>query len=529
MHRQVRKIVLLFGAVMLLAGNFAQYAASGPVSPSESARFGGKFRVALISDPAPLDIQFNTAQANRVVQFHVVETLFALDADFKPVPHLLKSWSVSDDGKTYTFDLREGVRFHNGQELTADDVVASLQRWTKVRALAATTFSRMTSMRAVGKYRVVLQLAAPAPAIPYVLASQGYMGAIYPKQQVEAAGTTPIRMPIGTGPYKIVDYVVNSHTRLARFDDYSARDDKPSGHAGRRVAYFDEIDMITVPDAAVRLSGAEAGNYDLALLVSADSYANVLNNANVKSHVVMPRNTVFLALNIRRALFRDRRVREAFAAALDKPTLMKAAFGHESFWRASPSLVPKGSPWYSEIGMDRYKLNDPRRARALLDEAGYQGRKVPITWILTRDFEYMYRMAIAVQPMLEAAGFQVTLDITDNASVLRRWGEATWDVQVTGALLQFDPIVLDWLLITKSNPWGFSNGVIDDYYRRLLTQARSSTGRKELWDKIQQLTWDELPIVVLGTGGGLNVVTSRVEGYQTNNPYEVLWNVWFKK
>ena len=193
----------------------------------------------MIGEPPTLDLHTTTAVITREIVLNMFETLFTLDAKYQPVPLLAEGHEALDGAKRYVIRLRKGVRFHNGKELTAADVVASLQRWGNVAGAGKAVFKTVEAVEAKGPLTVESPAqGAVGHAAPTVLASVAQPAAIYPKEVVEAAGEGPLKEYVGTGPFRFVEHRPDRHIKLARFDGYAARPEPASGLGGQRVAHW---------------------------------------------------------------------------------------------------------------------------------------------------------------------------------------------------------------------------------------------------------------------------------------------------
>src|SRR5882724_6484282 len=215
------KAVLLSAVVLLLAGAAAQ----------ETPRMGGFLKIASIGEPPTLDIQATTTVLTYEIMWHVYEPLFTHDRGWNPIPMLADTHAVSDRGLRYTITLRRGVKFHNGKELTAADVVASLKRWGQVASLGKVIWPGVESIEAKDPYTVVIFLKQPSGSLLYALSEPS--ATIYPREVVDAAGTGPINEHIGTGPFRFVEHKPDRHIKLVRFKDYAARAEPPNGFGGK--------------------------------------------------------------------------------------------------------------------------------------------------------------------------------------------------------------------------------------------------------------------------------------------------------
>src|SRR5690625_4495416 len=183
---------------------------------------GGELNVALNAQPPTMDPMFSTAVATRDVTRLVYETLLTIDSSFQAQPMLAESVET-DDNQTYTFKLREDIKFHNGDEMTAEDVVASMERWMQLSSSAIETFGT-AKFEAVDDYTVTMTLEEPISVTLDIIASPGQAAAIMPKEIAEAAGEDELDEFIGTGPYKFVEWVQDQYIHLEKYDDYSSLD-----------------------------------------------------------------------------------------------------------------------------------------------------------------------------------------------------------------------------------------------------------------------------------------------------------------
>src|SRR5437762_241213 len=410
-----------------------------PAQQPEGPRTGGVFRVAMIGEPPTLDVHTTTAVIVQQITWHVYETLYTYDRQYNAVPLLVESHTVTDNGRTYVFRLRRGVKFHNGKELTAADVVASLKRWGRLATPGKQLWKNVEGVEAKDASTVAMYVKDASGALLMGLARPNNGAVIYPKEIVDAAGDTPIKEYIGTGPYRFVEHKPDRHVRLARFKDYAARADAPDGFGGRRTAYVDEILFIPVPDVAVRLAGVETGEYHLAWQIQQDQYERMKTMPGVVAAIIKSEGWSTAVLNHKQGLMSDKRIRQAFQATLDMEPIMAAGFGNKAFYRLDPGLsFPEQPQWHSRAGADLYNQKNPAKAKKLLQEAGYAGQ--PVRWITTKEYQWMYKNALVAKQQLEAAGFKIDLQVVDWATLVQRRNKPeAWDVFSTGITFNPEP------------------------------------------------------------------------------------------
>src|SRR3990170_2681268 len=257
-------------------------------SAAEAPRTGGTLKVAFIGEPPSIDAHWTTATITYDISSQIFEPLFTLDDKYAVIPMLAEGHAVGDGGKLYTIRLRRGVPFHNGKELSAEDVVASLTRWAKLATVGKLLFKSVQSLQAKDRYTVELRLTGPSGIVLSALANANQFPAIYPKEVVQAAGDGQIKEFIGTGPFRFVERIPDRHVRMARFDRYAARNEPASGYGGKKTAYADELQFIPVPDVATRAAGVESGEYHFSDWIAPDSYDRLGANPRLDVMIVKP-------------------------------------------------------------------------------------------------------------------------------------------------------------------------------------------------------------------------------------------------
>src|SRR3989441_10719395 len=208
----VRKALVAVVAVLLVA--------CGVALAADAPRKGGMLRVGNLGEPPALDAHWTTASITETLTNHVYEGLYSLDSSNRPIPMLADSHTVSKDGLVYTFKLRQGVKFHNGKEMTSEDVVASLGRWGKQSIYGKGLFTQVSELKAVDKYTVELRLKEKSAIVLISLAVPNNFGAIYPKEIAEKFPPEQKATEwIGTGPFKLADWKPDQYIRIVRFDE----------------------------------------------------------------------------------------------------------------------------------------------------------------------------------------------------------------------------------------------------------------------------------------------------------------------
>ncbi|NLA26841.1 MAG: ABC transporter substrate-binding protein [Firmicutes bacterium] len=489
------------------------------VEPSTDPVFGGTLKVVIDAEPPTIDMHASTTTLVYNVGWHIFEQLYTLDEEFDIIPMLAAGMpEISEDKLTYTIKLREGVSFHNGKEMTSADVVASLERWGEVAGNGQVLFAKIASLEADGPYQVKLTLNEPIGTVLVYLAIPNGGAAIYPEEIVAGAGAEPLEQFIGTGPYEFVEWEPNQYIKLKKYDGYEQVDFDATGYGGAKTAYVDELDFYFFADASVRIASVESGDYHFADFVPVDEYDRLKDTPGLEAIASQPRGWFTVVFNKKEGVMSNKLIRQAFLAALDMDPIMEAGYGHRDFWRLDPSIMFKEQVWWSDAGAELYNQDDPDRAEALLEEAGYDGE--PIRW-MTGPLEYNF--SLAAKNQLEKVGFNIELEQMDWATVTdRRSNPELWEAFSTGMTFRADPTMM--VVITPTYAGWWEN---DDLVELLAEMAveEDFAFRYALWEQVQELFYEEVPTVKIGDYSNLRLLREDVRGFANMNEI-FFWNVW---
>ncbi|WP_164553405.1 ABC transporter substrate-binding protein [Brevibacillus marinus] len=517
-----RIIVSMMVLLLMLAGCSSETAsdANTATNSPEGKKEGKKeLRVALVTQPPTLDQPTTTATVTRDTARLMFETLLTTNSKYKAVPMLAESVET-EDNQTYTFHLRKGVKFHNGKEMTAEDVVASMNRWLEKSSITGNIFKGAT-FEATNQYTVVLRLQQPSPLALDTMATAKMAAAIMPKEVVESAPPEGVTEYIGTGPYKFVEWKQDQYIHFTKFEDYRPVAAEPDGLAGRKEALVDDIYFYIVPDASTRMAGLQSGQYDFIYTVPFDNYEQLKNNPELYP-VFDTYGEMILLYNKVEGLASNFKMRQAINAALDIDKIMLASYAHEDLYWLQPGYMTRVvSNWASNAGSEFYNQKDPEKAKQLLAEIGYNNEEFTI--MTTRDYPQFYNAAVVIQEQLKAIGLNVKLEIYDWATLLDKQNDTgVWDAVVTGTSTVTTPSQLISLSET------YAGGTHDPKIKELLQSIETSANyeeAKKLWDELQAYAWEHyLPITVLGGYNNLYGASKKVKAITTlSGP--VYWNV----
>lgn len=497
-------IAVLIGAIALALLGTAP--SSGAAVQDEPTR-GGTLRAAISADPVNLDPHLSSAYSTFQVLENVYNQLVGLDEGLQVVPEVAESWTVSDDMLTYTFTLREGVTFHNGRELTADDVVYSYERILDPETQSGWAYllEPVDTITAPDPRTVVITTKNVYAPLLTKLADQGT--AIVPREEVEAG--TLGEHPIGTGPFVFVEFVPADHLTLQRNENYWEEG----------LPYLDEIIYRPIPDETVKQTNLETQNVDWVDSVPAQDANRLMESPDLEVEAVAGTSYTYLGVNTTREPLNDMRVRQAISYALDREEI--AAIALYDLAAGSQSPVPEGNFWRSEYAPYTHDLD---KARQLLEEAGL-GDGFAVEFMPAQDYPETVRAAEAAQAQLADVGIEATLRPLEWSTWLDEEGQGNFDMYVCGWIGMVDPddyFYAQHYTDQIFNFTGYSNPELD----ALLDQGRQTLDqdeRKQIYDQIQQILIDDLPYIVMFTTTNVNAWQPYVEGYVTRPDSRIIF------
>ena len=518
------------GRQAIVAGLVAvALAVAGVASDAHAQKKGGVLKIGNLGEPPSLDPHWGTQTITEVLSNHIYEGLYSLDASYRPIPMLAESLpQVSADGLTYTIKLRQGIKFHNGKEMTSDDVVASLKRWSQRAVYGKALFAQVADFKATDKHTVQFKLKEKSAIVAISLAVPNNFGAIYPKEVAEKFPPDQrISEFIGTGPFKLAEWKPDQYIRMVRYDDYKPRSEPRAGYGGAKIAYVDELRWIPVPDAASRAAQVESGDLDFADDLVADAYDRLKANANVQPIIVRPYYWLVAVFNKKEGLMTNQKLRQAWQAALDIEPIMKTVAGGKSeFYRMDSSLAFQELPaWHTKIAGLPWNERNKEKAKRLLKEAGYTGQ--PIRFMTTQEYKWMYDFALLTKQQLEDVGFTIDLQVMDWSTLgQRRVQPKEYDVFTTGMGNFFDPT--HHIYLTPNWPGWTSDEEILSIGAQL---ARETDPKKRyaLWEQQTRLFYEKVPVARYGDLFGLRAARKYVKGFNDTVERPRFWGVWLEK
>ncbi|RLV55083.1 peptide ABC transporter substrate-binding protein [Aeromicrobium phragmitis] len=459
---------------------------------------GGTLRFGLDSDVPNLVTPQNQGSASMMLNSVLHRGLVAYDADGEVVPALAERWE-EEGNQVFTFHLREGLTFHDGSDLTSDDVKATFEHLRDPEAVAKLfpVAEGIESIETPDELTAVVQLAEPDAAfLPYLA---DVSGAILPSESIGADDPTYV----GAGPFSFVSYEQGSSFVVERFDEYY-EPDEPA---------YDTIEFQILPDQSARDNALLSGSVDMISFVGWSSYDQVENAANL---VLDETEGPFMYLQFNttpESPFSDPRVRQAVAYAVDRQAVVDSALGGEGapLWGMP---MPESSDFYNDDQANYYE-QDLDKARQLLAEAGYPDG-FTARMLSSSQYDFHQNTALSVQGDLEKIGIELEMNLPDWPTRLQLGAEGAYDIAVYGTVgVTNDPAWLDQMLTpagSQNAPFGYDDPTVNE----LLDRGRAAADedeRKAIYDELGEHVLEQAPIIGLAWRSQAYGYVDTIEGF----------------
>jgi peptide/nickel transport system substrate-binding protein len=500
-----------------------------------AARAETTLRAVMHSDLKILDPIWTTAYIVRNHGYMIYDTLFATDANGEIKPQMVGKYEVSPDRLTHTFTLRDGLLWHDGQPVTADDCVASIKRWAAKDATGQKLMSFVAGFEIkdaktfVIKLKeptglVLLGLGKPSSAVPFMM----------PKRVAETDPNTQISDFTGSGPFvfKKDEWKPGDKTVYVKFDKYKPRPEPASSLAGGKVVKVDRVEWRAISDHQQAINALLAGEIDFIEQPPHDLMPLALADPNIKYVDWNPAGNQFtFRPNWLHKPFDNPKVREALFYAFNQEDFLKAVVGDPKYYKVCKSYFPCGTPFSTEKGMEGLLGSNFKKAQELLKEAGYDG--TPIVLMHSTDLQILTNLAPVAKALMEKAGFKVDMQSMDWQTLVGR--RAKRDPPTAGGWHAF---LTSWVAADISNPifTGFMNSACDkamfgwpcdaeiEKLRDGFARETDPTRQKAIAEAIQVYDTKVVTHIPLGQWYQGSLMRKNVNGMVTA-PAPVFWNV----
>lgn len=470
-----KKLVAVVMVSALALAGCAKSSDSGKKSSEYSSKNGNTMVLTLFQNPKTLDIQKTNADYFIPIQIYdrLVETEVDKDGNPKIVPSLAEKWEISDDGKTYTFHLKKGVKFHNGEELKADDVLFTIEKMMDPKQAAVNSFQfekiegaldklngkadKVSGVKVIDDYTVEIKLSEPSG--PFLASLTGAPASIFNRKAVEEGkdkfGFDP-KYTVGTGYMKVKDWTQDKEINLVRNDDYF-----------KGPANIDGVRYLMNIDQSTERMMFDKGELDFMVLDNT-SYDSYKKNDTFKDNIIdfQPPSMDYMIFNQNDPAMAKKEVRQAIMKAIDREKFNKTFYNGEGI--LLNGVVPPGMPGYQEnLPKIEYNVDE---AKKLLKDAGYE-KGLDLVLLQNGESDYTHPMNEMLQKMLGDVGIKVEIKNMDMTSY--------WDTVSKG-----EGFAMTLVPVTADVPDP------DDFYKQFTIEPSKTNGfnvkDKEISDKINK-------------------------------------------
>ena len=528
--RRYWEIMGCFGAAALVMTTASFAHAQG------TPQRGGTAVMSIGADPSTLNRNIGSNNADGHVACVIYQGLMRMDAKYKAQPLLAKTWSISPDGKTYSFELQK-ANWQDGKPMTSADVKYSIQEIsTKYSSVFAGAGQVIESIDTPAPDKVVFNLKEPyGPFLISLACQQG--GGVLPKHVYE--GTNPLQnpattqSPVGLGPFLLKEWKHGDYVRLAKNPNYW-EPGKP---------YLDEVIVKIIPQPSARIQALQAGEVDFvpSFYLPLTGYAALKGSPTIGLEPSPSPPTVdFLFLNVNRKPLDDKRVRQALYMATDRDLLLKTVYLEIGGVGTMP--FTNQLEWSANKDIDFRKMYpfDVAKANALLDEAGYKrgpdGMRFKLTFVVSSDESTGPTLSQALKSMWRNVGVDfITESVDRTAATKRQYIDRDADVSMNAYTSFADPalgMARVWVTSSIGKAFGNASGYSNPEVDKLFLQGQQAIGeeaRGVFYKKVQIQLAEDVPVFTLHEQKAFNAQAKKLHGIE-DEQFLMTWrDAWISK
>src|SRR6478609_3549363 len=504
---------------------------------SQAIAAGKTITAVMHSDLRIIDPLFTTAYITRDHGYMIYDTLLATDSNFKIQPQMA-DWKVSDDKLTYTFTLRDGLKWHDGTPVTAEDCAASLKRWAAVDGMGQQMMQFTASIEATDPKTITLKLKEPYGLVLESIGKPSSRVAfMMPKRLAETPPDKQIPEQIGSGPFKFVqgEFQPGVKAVYVKNTDYVPRKEASSWTAGGKVVKVDRVEWITMPDAQTALNALQSGDIDFMENPAFEMLPSIEADKQLKLETLNKFGFQTGArMNFLHPPFDNVKVRRAALLAVNQKDVLDALIGNPKYYKTCAAVFICDTPFATEVGGESLaKGGDIAAARKALAESGYDG--TPVVLMAPGDVLTLKAQPIVVAQQLREAGFKVDLQATDWQTVVSRRAsqkppkEGGWNMFIT-----------NWVSADVVNPisnvavggqgkkggwFGWAEDAKVEQLKDAFVRAASLDDQKKVAAEIQKETYDQVLYVPLGQYQAPSAWRKSLSGVIDGPATPVFWNM----
>jgi peptide/nickel transport system substrate-binding protein len=489
------------------------------------------------SDLRVIDPEFTTAYITRDHGYMVYDTLLAMDANFKIQPQMA-NWKVSDDKLIYTFTLRDGLKWHDGTPVTAEDCVASLKRWARNDGMGQKLMDFTASLEATDARTITLKLKEP---YGLVLESIGkpssYAPFMMPRRLAETPPGQQIKQQIGSGPFKFVQAEFQPGVKAVyeKNKDYVPRTEPPSWTAGGKVVKVDRVEWITMADAQTAANALQSGDIDFMEAPAFDILPMLEADKDIKVDTLSKLGfQTGGRMNFLYPPFDNVKIRRAAFMALNQKDVLDALVGNPEYYRICGAVFICDTPFATDVGSQTLVKGDGMaEARKLLAASGYDG--TPVVILAPGDAVPLKAQPVVAAQLLRQAGFKVDLQATDWQTVVSRRAsqkppkDGGWNMfftNFTGADAA-NPIASVYVGGRgRSGGWfGWPEDARIEQLKDAFARSLSPEEQKKIAADIQKEVYDQVLVIPLGQFLQPSAWRKSLTGLLGGPATPIFWNV----
>jgi peptide/nickel transport system substrate-binding protein len=504
---------------------------------SQAMAAGKTITAVMHSDLRVIDPGFTTAYITRDHGYMIYDTLLATDSSFKIQPQMA-DWKVSDDKLTYTFTLRDGLKWHDGAPVTAEDCVASLKRWGRVDNMGQKLMDFTASIEPIDAKSFALKLKEP---YGLVLESIGkpssYTPFMMPKRMAETPAGQQIKEHVGSGPFKFLQAEFQPGVKVAyeKNADYVPRKEPPSWTSGGKVVKVDRVEWITMADAQTAANALQSGDIDFIEAPAFEMLPVFAANKDLKLETLNKFGFQTLGrMNFLHPPFDNVKVRRAALLAMNQKDVLDALVGDAKYYKICGAFFICDTPLATDVGSETLvKGSGMAAAKKALAESGYDG--TPIVVMAPGDVVTLKAQPIVAAQLLREAGFKVDLQATDWQTVVTRRAsqkppkEGGWNMFFTNwvAADVLNPIANFSIggRGTKGGWFGWADNPKIEELKDKFARSQSPDEQKKIAAEIQKEAYDQVIYIPLGQYTQASAWRKSLTGVLDGPATPIFWNI----
>lgn len=477
----------------------------------------------------------SSAAITNIHGYMIYDTLLGTDANYKVQPQMADKWQISPDGKTYTFTLREGLKWHDGAPVKAEDCVASIKRWGEQDVMGQVLMGLTADMKVVDDKTFQMVMKQPTDMVLTSLAKIGTRTAfMMPKRIAETPSSQAIKENIGSGPFKFVASEFKPGVRVVyeKNKDYVPRRERPSWTAGGKVVNVDRVEWLSMPDDLTATNALLNHEIDYIEVMPYDLLPMLEGKKDVKVDILDKLGLwTYYRFNFLHPPFNNRLIRQAAMYAVGQQDVLKALASDPKYYKTCAAVFGCGTPYASSYGESIVLQPNIEKAKQLLKEAKYDG--TPVVILHPTDNKQVSSQPVVIANALRKAGFTVDLQSMDWQTLTTRRAskkapnEGGWNIHTTtGPLVGIsDPLRNQVVASNGARAWfGWPDFAKIESLRDKFAVTANPAELKKIAEEIQKQVIDEGVVVPLGQFVIPTGYSTKLTGV-LESPVAVFWNI----